>query len=115
MNNGDQNGADKIFGERSPQLFVWNGRIVLRAVGMAMTIWIASVSPGMAQNTIVVPGAPAPVLAPPPPAVAPPQPPGAPPKLDTFSDRVGRCAHFGALQGLHGGARDAYVRACANN
>jgi hypothetical protein len=83
------------------------------AMAMAVAGWAVPAAPAMAQTSIMVPGAPAPVLAPPPPVAAPP--PGQPPRLDTFGDRVNRCAHFGALQGLAGGQRDAYVRACANN
>jgi hypothetical protein len=81
-----------------------------------MLIALVAGTAALAETAIVVPGAPAPLLPPPPPPpVAAPQPPNSPAKLDTFGDRVNRCAHFGALQALGGGARDAYVRACANN
>ena len=74
----------------------------------------ALILPGFAQNAVTVPGVQAPVLLPPQP-VTNPQPPGQPPRLDTFNDRVSRCVHFGAVQGLGSGSRDAYTRACANN
>ena len=74
----------------------------------------ALVLPGFAQNTVTVPGVQAPVPLPPPPTTNPPQP-GAQPKLDTFGDKVIRCQHYGAVQGLPAGSRDAYTRGCANN
>ena len=78
-------------------------------------VW-GSVAPALAQaqNTVQVPGVLAPVPLPPP-TIHAPQAPNSQPKLDTFSDKVARCLHFGAAQGLQAGARDAYSRACANN
>ena len=66
------------------------------------------------QNSGNVPGTQLPVQ-PPPPPLTNPQPAGTPPRLDTFSDKVGRCAHVGATQGLPPGSLDAYTRSCANN
>lgn len=89
---------------------------MFECVGLAMLAALATGTVALAETAIIVPGAPGPLLLPPPPpAVVAPQPPNTPPKLDMFGDRVNRCVHFGALQGLGGGARDAYVRACANN
>jgi hypothetical protein len=90
---------------------------MLKGIAFAVSIMVMSAAAitSLAQNSIIVPGAPAPVPLPPPPAAAGPQPPGAPPRLDTFSDRVSRCLHHGTVQGLQPGARDAYTRACANN
>jgi hypothetical protein len=90
-------------------------------MGYRITIAVAlvwgAVSPALAQtqNAVPVPGVLAPVPLPPPPTANAPQPPNSPPRLDTFSDKVTRCLHFGAGQGLQAGARDAYSRACANN
>jgi hypothetical protein len=83
---------------------------------IGITISMAAPISAIAQNqpAIIVPGQPAPVPPPPPPVVNP-QPPNAPPRLDTFSDKVGRCLHYGGMVGLPPGQRDAYVRGCANN
>lgn len=63
-------------------------------------------------------------LAPPPQPTPSPLPPRSPnsinapisqPNVDTFGDRVTRCLHYGAGQGLTGGDLSAYSRACANN
>ncbi len=85
-------------------------------IAIAVALAWGSVSPALAQahNTVQVPGVLAPVPLPPPTIIVP-QPPNSPPKLDTFSDKVARCLHFGAAQGLQAGARDAYSRACANH
>ena len=82
----------------------------------ALLILAAQIPSALAQNQnpVFVPGQPAPVPVPPPP-VTNSQPPGAPPKLDTFSDKVSRCMHYGGTIGLPPGQRDTYVRACANN
>ena len=78
---------------------------------LTMQMWPAAVH---GQNVVIVPSQPAPVPLPPP-SVVNPQPSNAPRKLDTFGDRVTRCQHFGATQGLQSGALDSYTRACANN
>ena len=90
---------------------------MVKAIAIAAAITIlsgAAIFPAFAQNSVIVPGQAAPVPLPAP-LVANPQPPAAPPRLDTFNDRVSRCVHFGAVQGLPAGARDAYTRSCANN
>jgi hypothetical protein len=88
--------------------------IIMRAAIVVGLIALNSPALAQSQTTVHVPGVLAPVPLPPQPAVNP-QPPGALPRLDTFSDRMARCLHFGATQGLQAGARDAYSRACANN
>jgi hypothetical protein len=45
----------------------------------------------------------------PPPGVAETKP------LNTFGDRVSRCMHEGAANGLHGGRLSRYVRRCGNS
>jgi hypothetical protein len=64
---------------------------------------------------------PAPLPPPPQPPViggplGQPAPPGVhqPPRLNTHSDRTGRCLQEGAGYGLRGRKLDAYVRDCAN-
>jgi hypothetical protein len=86
-------------------------------IAIAVALVWGSVSPALAQaqNTVLVPGVLVPVPLPPPSTTNAPQSPNSPPRLDTFSDKVMRCLHFGATQGLQAGARDAYSRACANN
>lgn len=91
---------------------MWRRTIGLMAVAVALP---AIAGPARGQNSVVMPGASTPLLAPPAPVVSAPQLPNSPSKLDTFGDRASRCAHFGALQGLAGERRDAYVRFCANN
>jgi hypothetical protein len=76
--------------------------------------------PAFAQDAVIVPGAPVPIPLPPPPpppvlVVPPAQGAPPPPRLNTFSDKVGRCVDYGAAQGLPPGQLDAYTRACANN
>lgn len=86
-------------------------------IAIAVALVCGTVLPVLAQtqNAVPVPGMLAPVPLPPPPIPSAQQAPGAPSKLDTFSDKMTRCLHFGASQGLQAGARDAYSRACANN
>jgi hypothetical protein len=80
-----------------------------------LPLLLGSAPSALAQNQplIVVPGQPAPVPVPPQPIN--PQPGSAQPKVDTFSDKVTRCLHYGGSIGLPPGQRDAYVRGCANN
>jgi hypothetical protein len=87
------------------------------AIAAAVVVVLSPpVLPVLAQGVIPVPGVQSPVPLPPPPPVSNAQQlPGTPPKLDTFSDKVARCLHFGASQGLQAGERDAYSRACANS
>jgi hypothetical protein len=94
-----------------------NGATMTYRIAMAAALVWGVVSPALAQaqNTVPVPGVLAPVPLPPPPTINALQSPNSPPKLDTFGDKVTRCLHFGASQGLQAGARDAYSRACANN
>ena len=40
---------------------------------------------------------------------------GSQPPVDSFGDKVTRCLHYGASQGLTGGDLSSYSRACANN
>lgn len=88
------------------------------AIAAALFVLAAQSAASLAQNqqpAIIVPGQPAPVPVPPPPPTNP-LPSGAQTKpLDTFSDKVSRCMHYGGTAGLPPGERDAYVRGCANN
>jgi hypothetical protein len=104
--------SDHAYYKMTMQLIRPNG-ITIATIIVIMSV--ALILPGLAQNTVTVPGVLAPVPMPPAPMANVPQPPGSPPKLDTYSDRVSRCVHFGAVQGLPPGSRDAYTRACANN
>jgi hypothetical protein len=92
----------------------WSAMIYWIVIAVALALSDILPVSVQAQNTVQVPGVLTPVPLPPQPT-ANPQQPNAPPKLDTFSDKAARCLHFGAMQGLQAGARDAYSRACANN
>ena len=89
----------------------------IKTIAIIAAISCSPAMPVLAQNNVAPApfGPTVPPLSPPPPPVVNPISPNSQPRLDTFSDKVTRCLHYGGTQGLTGGDLSAYSRACANN